>query len=173
MEKIELQKSTGRARREFPAAHLVACGLICLVSLGATRAARAQPGTFVVRESAAPCLKVRARPELIRTDGYTALPLCTAADVGASPSFISLRAAAKAGRLTAAPQRLFEAPRARIELFDLTADPWELRKVADDPAYAGEVRELAGALQEWIEQSGDFPAEYRVRDDNTDRLTGV
>jgi hypothetical protein len=28
-------------------------------------------------------------------------------------------------------------------------------------------------LQGWMEQSGDFPATYRVRDDNTDRITGV
>jgi arylsulfatase A-like enzyme len=113
------------------------------------------------------------RFKLIRTDAYTALPLCTTADIGASPSFLSLRTAAKAGRLTPAQQRLFEAPRARIELYDLAADPWEFRNVADDPAYAGEARKLAGVLQEWIEQSGDFPAEYRVRADNTDRLTGV
>lgn len=93
--------------------------------------------------------------------------------MGASPSFLALRAAAKAGRLTAAQQRLFEAPRARIELYDLAADPWELRNVADEPAYAGEARKLAEVLQGWIERSGDFPAEYRVRDDNTDRITGV
>jgi arylsulfatase A-like enzyme len=68
---------------------------------------------------------------------------------------------------------LFEAPRARLELYDLAADPWELRNVADDPAYAKQVRELAAVLQEWIEQSDDFPAAFRVRDDNTDRFTGV
>jgi N-sulfoglucosamine sulfohydrolase len=113
------------------------------------------------------------RFKLIRTDAYTDLPLCTAADVGGSPSFQALRARAKAGRLTAAQRRLFEVPRARIELYDVARDPWELRNVADDPAYAKEVRELAGVLQEWIEQSGDFPAAYRVRDDNTDRITGV
>jgi N-sulfoglucosamine sulfohydrolase len=113
------------------------------------------------------------RFKLIRTDAYTALPLCTPADVGASPSFLDLRAAGKTGRLTAAQQRLFEAPRARVELYDLASDPWELRNIADDPASAGEVRELARVLQQWIEQSGDFPAEYRVRADNTDRLTGV
>jgi arylsulfatase A-like enzyme len=113
------------------------------------------------------------RFKLIRTDAYTALPLCTAADIGASPSFQALRALAKAGRLTAAQRRLFEAPRARIELYDLANDTWELRNVADDPAYAKEVHELARVLQEWIEQSGDFPAAYRVRDDNTDRITGV
>ena len=114
-----------------------------------------------------------SRFKLIRTDAYTALPLCTAADVGASPSFLALRALARAGRLTEAQGRLFEAPRARIELYDLAADPWELRNVADDPKYATEVRELAAVLQEWVERSGDFPAAYRVRDDNTDRVTGV
>jgi N-sulfoglucosamine sulfohydrolase len=113
------------------------------------------------------------RFKLIRTDAYTDLPLCTAADIGGSPSFLALRSWARAGRLTAAQRRLFEAPRARLELYDLAADPWELRNVADDPHYAKVVRELAGVLQEWMEQTGDFPATYRVRDDNTDRITGV
>ena len=103
----------------------------------------------------------------------TVLPLCTAADIGASPSFLALRARAKAGRLTAAQQRLFEAPRARLELYDLRADPWELRNVADDAAYARTVRELSQVLQRRVEQTGDFPPAYRVRDDNTDRTTGV
>jgi hypothetical protein len=110
---------------------------------------------------------------LIRTDAYTELPLCITADIGASPSFQALRARTKTGRLTAAQRRLFEAPRARIELYDLAKDPWELRNVADEPAYAKEVHALARVLQEWIERSGDFPAAYRVRDDNTDRVTGV
>ena len=113
------------------------------------------------------------RFKLIRTDAHADLPLCTAADVGASPSFLALRAGAKAGSLTAAQQRLFEAPRARLELYDLQRDPWEVRNVADDPRYAKEVRELAAVLQEWMEQTNDFPASYRVRDDNTDRITGV
>jgi arylsulfatase A-like enzyme len=113
------------------------------------------------------------RFKLIRTDAYTDLPLCTAADIGASPSFAALRARAKAGRLTAAQQRLFEAPRARLELYDLTHDPWELVNVADDPRYAGQVRDLAAVLEAWMEQSNDFPAAYRVRDDNTDRITGM
>jgi N-sulfoglucosamine sulfohydrolase len=113
------------------------------------------------------------RYKLIRTDAYTELPLCTAADIGASPSFFALRARAKAGRLTEAQRRLFEVPRARLELYDLKADPWEIRNVADDPAQAARVRQLAGVLQAWMEGTDDFPAEYRVRDDNTDRITGV
>jgi N-sulfoglucosamine sulfohydrolase len=113
------------------------------------------------------------RFKLIRTDAYTDLPLCTAADIGASPSFHALRALAKAGRLNRAQLRLFEVPRARLELYDLEADPWELRNVADEPRYARQVRQLAAVLQEWMEQTDDFPAAYRVRDDNTDRITGV
>jgi N-sulfoglucosamine sulfohydrolase len=114
-----------------------------------------------------------ARFKLIRTDAYTELPLCITADIGASPSFQALRARAKAGRLTPAQRRLFEVPRARLELYDLTRDPWELRNVADDPQYAAQVRQLAAALERWIETSDDFPAAYRIRDDNTDRVTGV
>jgi predicted metal-binding membrane protein/arylsulfatase A-like enzyme len=111
--------------------------------------------------------------KLIRTDAYTELPLCTAADIGASPSFLALRALARAGRLTAAQRPLFQAPRPRLELYDFESDPWELRNVADDPAHAKVVRELAAVLQDWMEESGDFPASYRLRDDNTDRVTGV
>jgi N-sulfoglucosamine sulfohydrolase len=114
-----------------------------------------------------------ARYKLIRTDAYTSLPLCTTADIGASPSFLALRARARAGRLTAAQRRLFEAPRARVELYDLERDPWELTNLADHPAQAARVRKLAAALQAWMEETDDFPAAYRVRDDHTDRITGV
>ena len=114
-----------------------------------------------------------SRFKLIRTDAYTELPLCTAADVGDSPSFRALRTRAKSGRLTPAQQRLFEAPRARLELYDVAADPWELRNVAEEPRYARELRELSTVLQKWMEQSDDFPAAFRVRDDNTDRITGL
>jgi arylsulfatase A-like enzyme len=112
------------------------------------------------------------RFKLIRTDAYTELPLCVTADLAASPSYRALRARAEAHRLTAAQRRLFESPRARLELYDLTQDPWELHNLAGDPRYAKKVQELSGVLQEWMEQTDDFPAAYRVRDDNTDRITG-
>ena len=53
------------------------------------------------------------------------------------------------------------------------ADPWELRNVADDPAYAKRCASSRPCCEEWIERTDDFPAAYRVRDDNTDRITGV
>jgi len=113
------------------------------------------------------------RFKLIRTDAYTDLPLCVAADVGSSPSYRALRSRARAQRLTPAQQRLFESPRARLELYDLQHDPWELRNVAADPRYQEQLTELATELQSWMEQSDDFPAAFRVRDDNTDRITGI
>jgi N-sulfoglucosamine sulfohydrolase len=115
------------------------------------------------------------RWKLIRTDAYTAVPLCTAADIGMSPSFQALRARASAApaRLTQAQRRLFEAPRARLELYDLANDPWEIVNLAGEPAQAARVRQLAAVLQEWMEGTDDFPATWRVRDDNTDRITGM
>jgi arylsulfatase A-like enzyme len=115
------------------------------------------------------------RWKLIRTDAYTDLPLCTAADIGMSPSFQALRAQASTApaRLTRAQRRLFEAPRARLELYDLANDPWEIVNLAGDPAQTARVRQLAAVLQEWMEGTDDFPAAWRVRDDNTDRITGL
>jgi N-sulfoglucosamine sulfohydrolase len=115
------------------------------------------------------------RWKLIRTDAYTDLPLCTAADIGMSPSFQALRAQASSApaRLTRAQRRLFEVPRARLELYDLANDPWEIVNLAGDPAQSPRVRQLAAVLQEWMEGTDDFPAAWRVRDDNTDRITGL
>jgi N-sulfoglucosamine sulfohydrolase len=115
------------------------------------------------------------RWKLIRTDAYTDLPLCTAADIGMSPSFQSLRqrATLAPARLTPAQRRLFEAPRARLELYDLERDPWEVHNLAAEPAQAERVRKMAAVLQAWMEGTDDFPAAWRVRDDNTDRITGL
>ena len=115
------------------------------------------------------------RWKLIRTDAYTDLPLCTAADIGMSPSFQELRArkTATPARLTAAQRRLFEVPRARLELYDLERDPWEVHNLAGEPAQAARLKRMAAALQAWMEGTDDFPATWRVREDNTDRITGL
>jgi N-sulfoglucosamine sulfohydrolase len=112
------------------------------------------------------------RYKLIR-NAYVALPHGTPADIGGSPSFRSLLRRKEAGQLTPAQQRLFEVPRPRIELYDLERDPYELRNVAGDEAYWQRARELAAVLDAWIEETGDFPPWLRVRDDHTDRMTGV
>ena len=113
-----------------------------------------------------------ARYKLI-TNAYTELPLCTPADASRSPSWYSLKRAQAAGELTSAQQRLFEAPRARVEFYDLQNDPGEFENVAADAAYADAVQDLASALNAWMEETSDFPPTVRRRDDNTDRVTGI
>lgn len=114
-----------------------------------------------------------SRFKLIRTDINHELPMGVASDLGASPSFLALRALAKAGRLAPAQSQIFTAPRPRIELYDLAKDPWELNNVADHPDYATEVRKLAAVLQKWMDDTDDFPAWVRTRPEDTDRITGV
>ena len=112
------------------------------------------------------------RFKLIRTDAYTALPLCAAADIGASPSFLDLRA--RAGRTPhprAAPALRGPARAARA----VRPGPRSLgapQRGRRSGLRGGGAR-LAGVLEDWIERTDDFPAAYRVRDDNTDRITGV
>jgi N-sulfoglucosamine sulfohydrolase len=43
----------------------------------------------------------------------------------------------------------------RFELYDLVADPHELRNLADDPAYTAEISRLHRVLVEWQERTGD------------------
>jgi len=42
-----------------------------------------------------------------------------------------------------------------IELYDLVKDPLEFEDVADDPAYAGVRKQLAGRLLDWMAATGD------------------
>lgn len=112
------------------------------------------------------------RYRLVR-NAYVELPHGTPADVGGSPSFRSLIRLKEERKLTPAQARLFEAPRPRIELYDLQKDPFELRNVAAHEDYWEKARELAAVLDEWIDKTGDFPPWTRVRDDHTDRMTGV
>jgi N-sulfoglucosamine sulfohydrolase len=41
------------------------------------------------------------------------------------------------------------------ELYDLKADPWELRNLAADPGHAATLRELRAELDAWMKQQGD------------------
>jgi arylsulfatase A-like enzyme len=106
-------------------------------------------------------------------NAYTELPHGTPADIGGSPSFRSLIRLKQEGELSHAQSRLFEAPRPRIELYDLENDPWEVNNVAAHSDYWELARELGQQLNDWMEETDDFPPHLRVRDDHTDRMTGV
>ena len=114
-----------------------------------------------------------ARYKLVRVGAYTALPMCTAADLAGSPSWFALNRRWSEGELTPAQRRMFAAPRPQIELYDLEADPWETNNVADEAAYRATARRLAQVLSEWMAETGDFPPALRWRPDATDRLTGL
>jgi uncharacterized sulfatase len=60
--------------------------------------------------------------------------------------------------------------RPREELYDLEADPFELRNIADEPVHAAEKDRHRRALAEWIERTGDrgrWPEEEAVYRDYT------
>ena len=113
------------------------------------------------------------RYKLIRNDAYTELPHGTPADIGGSLTFRSLIQKRDNGELNEYQARLFDVPRPRIELYDIHEDPWEINNVAAHPDYWELARELSAVLDQWMEETGDFSPHVRVRDDHTDRLTGV
>lgn len=112
------------------------------------------------------------RYKLIR-NAYLDLPHGTASDLGQSPSFKSLLNGKQAGTLTPAQAMIFTVPRPRFELYDLEADPWETRNLAETDEGREIVERLADVLDAWGDRTGDFPPWYRRRGDNTDRMTGV
>jgi uncharacterized protein (TIGR02145 family) len=61
------------------------------------------------------------------------------------------------GRLDPVQARWFRQPKEKEELYDTVADPYEVHDLARDPAYAGEVERLSGALEAWMDRIGDDP----------------
>jgi arylsulfatase A-like enzyme len=59
------------------------------------------------------------------------------------------------GRLTPEQALIMAETRPREELYDLQADPHELRNLAADPAHAAPLAEHRAALEDWITRTGD------------------
>jgi len=70
------------------------------------------------------------------------------------------------GKLTG-PQKLFFAPtKPKEELYDTETDPHEIKNLADDPAYADKLKELRGALDQWVKDTkdlGEVPEDELIR----------
>ena len=69
------------------------------------------------------------------------------------------------GELPPAAEALMAETRPAEELYDVQADPYEIRNLADDPAYAADLARLRGALDEWlvrIDDQGRFPEPQAV-----------
>ncbi len=71
------------------------------------------------------------------------------------PTWNLVKELAREGKLT--PEAaLFAAPSKPIEeLFDVVADPHEVRNLAGDPAHAKTLRELRALVDDWVRDSGD------------------
>lgn len=119
---------------------------------------------------------IRSRThKLIYTVEHAQWPLGTGSDVYTSPSWYALKDRQRRGALTPAQARLFEMPRAQLELYDLQQDPHELVNLADRPESLPRVREMLAELQQWRRATGD-PAPHqagRRKSDVIDRITGV
>lgn len=108
--------------------------------------------------------------KLIRND-YDELPNTPSADAGRSPTWVTMTAMAKAGKLTAAQLRCFVAPRARWELYDLRNDPDELNNLAASAEHATTLHRLQRALADWAKDTTDYIPTVRTPDE-FDRITG-
>jgi N-sulfoglucosamine sulfohydrolase len=100
----------------------------------------------------------------VRTDRYKLirnylpeLPYRPLSDIARSPSWRSIEAWRHSGRLS--PElyrRYFALPRLEVEFYDLENDPPEMKNLANDPAYAAEVRSLEELLGRWMTETRDF-----------------
>jgi arylsulfatase A-like enzyme len=63
------------------------------------------------------------------------------------PCWTAYQQAYQNGRLSGYHKALWEAPGTAEQLYDLTADPWEMNNLAADPAHAAKLAALRGRLQ--------------------------
>jgi len=93
------------------------------------------------------------------------------ADALRSPTFVAMRQLHAAGTLPAVQSVPFLAPRPREELYDLAADPHELRNLAGDPQFQAPLAQLRRALEEFQLRTDDRVPD-RPRADEFHRETG-
>ncbi|MFT5093728.1 MAG: arylsulfatase A-like enzyme, partial [Porticoccaceae bacterium] len=72
---------------------------------------------------------------------------------------IALRESHRAGTLNETQQLLFRDVRPPEELYDVKNDPHEINNLANDPAFAGRLKEMRGWLDTWMVETDDKGAE--------------
>ncbi len=110
------------------------------------------------------------RYKYIRND-YPDLAGTPSADAGRSPTMDALRRLRKGGKLTLLQRRIFQAPRPAEELYDVIADPREIKNLANDPRFAKTLAELRTKLKQWGDETNDVMPARRTPDE-FDRETG-
>lgn len=104
-------------------------------------------------------------------NSFPELPNQPPADAVRSPTFLAMQQLYAAGTLPAVQSGPFLAPRPREELYDLAADPHELRNLAGVPQFEAPLKQLRHALDEFQQRTEDRIPE-RTRADEFHRETG-
>lgn len=99
------------------------------------------------------------------------LPDTPPADAVGGLTYQEMRRLRDAGQLTPEQMNCFIKPRPEEELYDIVADPQELKNLAGNPEYAATLKELRGQLDEWRQDTKDSIPSPRP-DDRFDRETG-
>jgi arylsulfatase A-like enzyme len=111
-----------------------------------------------------------ARYRFVRNT-YRDVPMTPPADAVRSPTFQAMLKLFDVGRLPPQQQTCFTTPRPAEELYDLDADPDELRNVVADPRHAEALRAHRVALDTWVRETDDRVPATRTPD-GFDRRTG-
>lgn len=75
------------------------------------------------------------------------------------PALPVMRKLDQEGKLTPVQSLFFARQRPEEELYELSADPFEVNNLAADPQYAGTVLKYRQLLEEWMEATGDRGSE--------------
>jgi len=100
---------------------------------------------------------VRSYKYLYIRNGLPQLPNTPPADAVRSPSYLHMLKLEAAGKLPASQRDCFIAPRPVDELYDVVADPHNMKNLAADPRYAATLQEMKTALNNWQHKTGDKP----------------
>lgn len=93
------------------------------------------------------------------------------ADSVRSPSHESLLAKQASDALNAAQQDVFLAPRPALELYNIKADPHQLKNLAGTEDTASTQEDLSAVLDRWMDETGDSTP-LKIRPDTFHRQTG-
>jgi len=110
--------------------------------------------------------------KLIFTGDYNYGPVSMPIDVATSPSAMDLMETKRKGDLSFCQGKIYNYPRAAIQIYDLVKDPCESENQAESKEFSRKGRQLIYTLNVWMKETEDFPPHERKRGDNIDRFTG-
>lgn len=102
---------------------------------------------------------------------YSDLPATPPADAARSDTFREMQRLKAAGSLPAEQSSCFLTPRPREELYDIKADPHELKNLAGLPAHKDTLERLRAEYRQWRVRTHEKTPRLRTPDE-FDRVTG-